>query len=1277
MNNRIALPDLQIQLLGKFEIRGRDDLIINLAYDKGRALLAYLACQPEISKPRNQLAQLFWPDLPREAGLTNLRLVLHDIRQKLASQAGITDLLLTSRTHLGFNKRYLAQIDFHRLHEFKMDTAQATEQRQISEMQSIVHHYQGDMLADLNLENCDEFDEWLGIKREASLRKVLSVLEPLCEFYQQQGNYQQALTLANRYSELDPWNEAGHRLIMRLHMACQQTAAALAHFDYCKRILMQELGVAPAKATEQLAETIRNGQFSLDTAEHEFSRLERRQVTVLCCDFHARPELDPEQQWEQLLTPRAACIALLKEATAHIAEHQGSCLLAYFGYPQAQEFAARNAIETALRILDLNFPDCRFSLGINTGAILIESKQAIPEPIGITSELALRLRLIAEPGELVISRQTQLLTQGYFNYEDLGEQHLRGLPQAIHVYRIKARNQARDRLQASVTLSPYIGRETELSLLQQAWQTCLAGKFRVIAIQAEAGVGKSRLLHEFLRTIPDQEMNFLVLRGLPEHQHSSYAPFIHLLEQQLGWHEHTEIQQKWQQLSEYARLLSTNSDDAAIESSLTLASLMQIPVPPGHTEYASSPQKLRQGVIELALNRIRMLSADAALLLFLEDLHWFDASSLEIIQQLLLQADLSLLLITASRDSLPPAFTQNATTLASNLQTIQLAPLDQAETSKLIQQVNPALTPELVTQIYQQSDGIPLFAEEISKFYASGMTVPQTLQDLLASKLEGLGEARFLAQTAATLGREFEVGLLERCFLGTPLNIPASLALLCQAEIIVASRPHHFRFKHALIRDAAYHTQSKLSQRQSHVQIAGVLEQTAVETGNLHAEVLAYHFEQAQHYEKAIGYWFDAGMANLKLFANQEALDHFEHALKLCSELRELEQINSWRLRLLLQIFTCQRTLYGYGSELANASLDKAIQLSDQQSDHPYLFQAIWNIWSSSSTRTGYQSSLVWAQRLLQLAEQHQDPVQLEQAWYTLCNTLMWLGRFTEARHYAEKLMANYQPEHDAVHRQLFGENPYINAGAHLSWILWFLGDIDQAFQLSTDIIAAAENLNHPYSLCFALCFASVLQRWAGSAQAAHELAERGIQLSTQHGFALWQAACVMVHGWAGSCLGIEGALAQLHGSIDAMRAVMGGVAIGFLTPQADALLRQADYARATLVLQEALGLSQHISDGHATVELLRLQALCYAQHPAQSQQASALLEQAREFAIAQENHALGLRVALNQMQMMQHTAQADIYAQQLKQAMQKLRCQRQPSPDLQLADELLQRYQA
>lgn len=1236
-----TLAAYRFYLFGNFEIHYslHDQRPIQLAYDKGRALLAYLIVHAGQEKARSQLAQMLWPELPREAGLTNLRLVLHDIRQKLSLSDEQQELIISNRTHLMFNPDYQAQVDYCRFQNFKQTQTDLTAANAASEWQSVLQDYRGHLLEQSEFPHCDEFEEWLQIKRENCLRKALSMLEQLCNYQQQQGAYTQALNLANRYCELDPWNEAAHRLVMRLHVANQQKATALAHFDHCKRVLHQELGVTPSKATQQLADLIVADLYQEQARASEIHLTERRQITVLCCEITAIEQDDPEADWQALHSARLHCQKLLQAANAHLADQQGDSFLAYFGFPLAQEFAARDAVETGLRLLAHDYPGCQLRLGIHTGVMLVTAGQTSPEQIGATCELALRLRLIAEPGEMIISRHTHLLTQGYFTYSDLGEQVLRGFRQSVHPYRILARNQVRDRLQANPQLSPYAGRQAELARLRELWQACQQGQFRVLAIQAEAGVGKSRLVQEFVASIPDQEMNYLVLRGLPEQQHSSYAPFIQLLEQQFNWHELSSADQKLQQLSDYAQLITP---DQVQESVVTLASLLQLSLPADFPQFASSPQKLRERVIDLALHRLRMLSADGALLLYLEDLHWFDASSLEIIQHLLQQHNLAVLIIISSRSELPAEWqTLNQAELATMLELMHLNPLDLAETMSLIRALYPAASPELQQKIWQQSDGVPLFTEEICKFADAHQDIPSTLHDLLASRLDRLGETRFIAQTAATIGREFEIHLLGRCLDRSETELTQDLDLLSQAGIIHLLKPNWYRFKHALTRDAAYHTLSKQGRRQCHARIAQAILDLTPELGMHHPELLAYHYQQAQDYLPAIHYWYEAGINSAKLFANHEALQNFEQGLQLAQTLSDTDQGNTWSLRLLLQIFTCQRTLYGYGSSLANDSLEQAIAISDQQSDHPYLFQAIWNIWSSSSTRTGYQDSLRWARRLAELADRHHDPVQIEQANYTLCNTLMWLGQFDQARHYAELVMRDYQPENETAHRQQFGENPYINAGSHLSWILWFNGETEQAQAMSAAMLAAADQLAHPYSQCFALCFASVLQRWMGQPAEALQLAARGIQLSTLHGFQLWQAACVMVHGWAGACLGNATGMAELNGSIAAMRAVMGGAAIGFLTPQADALIRQHDYQAALTVIDEALQVAAHLSDGHATAELLRMQALCQWQAAAAPELARQTLQRALTLAQQQNNRAIAWRIEQNLQELDQLNPQA------------------------------------
>ncbi|MDE2431135.1 MAG: hypothetical protein KGM99_20630, partial [Burkholderiales bacterium] len=410
MPSTLNLLPFQICLLGSFEIKKISALsetsTVALAYDKGRALLTYLACHPGVEQNRGKLAELLWPDFSRDAALTNLRMVLHDLRAKLNPDPHAAPCLFIDRSSIQFNPVYANRVDVHLFSSaFPLNPHNAEKNLTTDHVQleKLVAAYRGNFMESFSVQGCDAFEEWLQVKRETFLRRTLSALERLANKYQAIAQFDKALEYAHRFCELEPWNEDGHRRVMRLYSANGQPSTALSHFDSCVRMLKSELGVTPSPQTQLLAEQIRLGLSSEVAQETKaFRTFERKQVTTVYCEILATDHEEPEDRLASLLEPRRICLAIFQRYSGYVIQKHGSGLLAYFGFPLAHEQAAKLAVGAALEIAQLELPDCQFKLGIHTGMIIVGDDESIPDSIGATSELAIRLRLIAEPGEIII-----------------------------------------------------------------------------------------------------------------------------------------------------------------------------------------------------------------------------------------------------------------------------------------------------------------------------------------------------------------------------------------------------------------------------------------------------------------------------------------------------------------------------------------------------------------------------------------------------------------------------------------------------------------------------------------------------------------------------------------------------------------------------------------------------------------------------------------------------------------------------------------------------------
>ena len=461
-----------LRLLGPFTLVC-DAQPCELAYEKGRALLAYLALSPGRQHPRAALAALFWPDMGRASALANLRLVLHNLRQKLPGADADHAVLHISRDAVVLRADADLDIDAVRLAAATPVCtalpAPAWCDVCLADREATAALYRGEFLEGLSLPDCPEFEDWLQAQREALLQRALARLAALSDHHARGGAHSRALPFAQRFLALDPWNEHGLRRVMRLLALSGQQGAALAQHDKWCRVVADELGLSPSEETRALAQSIRSNDAALvnrratdnpppNPVVAAIPATQRRQVTVLHCALDLVADADQEDALQLLVGPQLLCSEMVRAHSGHLVQVHGGSLLAYFGYPHASENAARQAVQAALALARAAFVGVHTRVGVHTGMVISGGASNVPDAIGATSGLATRLRQEAGPGAVAISAATQRLVAGYFDCTSLGLRAMVGVHQPVEVFLVDQESGAQDRVQAAQTLSPLVGR---------------------------------------------------------------------------------------------------------------------------------------------------------------------------------------------------------------------------------------------------------------------------------------------------------------------------------------------------------------------------------------------------------------------------------------------------------------------------------------------------------------------------------------------------------------------------------------------------------------------------------------------------------------------------------------------------------------------------------------------------------------------------------------------------------------------------------------------------
>jgi class 3 adenylate cyclase/tetratricopeptide (TPR) repeat protein len=896
------------------------------------------------------------------------------------------------------------------------------------------------------------------------------------------------------------------------------------------------------------AQTAQDARPAADQATPE---AERRQLTVLFCDMvdstRLASQLDPEDLREVIRAYQAACAAVIERFEGHIAQYLGDGLLVYFGYPQAHEDDAQRAVRAGLGIVGALHPlnahmeqrhgvRVAVRFGIHTGLVVVgevgSGSRQEQLALGETPNLAARLQGLAAPDTVAISAATFRLVQGYFTAEPLGVHTLKGIAAPVPLYRILGESGVQSRLDtvAPARLTPLVGRDEEVALLCRRWEQATMGMGQVVLLSGEAGIGKSRLvqvLKEHVATEPHARIEW---RGLSYHQQSALYPVIDHLHRLLRWHHDNSPAEKLRTLE--ATLAAAGR--ALSEAVPLLAALMFLPLPASYPPLNLTPQRQRQQTLDLLLAWLHTEARRQPVLCVVEDLHWVDPSTLELLSLLIDQsAQARLCLVLTTRPEFPPPWAIVAHLTALTLR--RFAPDQVARVARHVAG-DKALPPAVLQELVRKTDGVPLFVEELTKtVLESGLleeqedryvlhgplpplAIPATLHDALLARLDRLAAAKVIAQLGATIGRTFAYDVVQSVAPLDDATLQGALAQLVEAEVVVQrGLPPQatYTFKHGLIQDAAYQTLLRSTRQQYHQRIAQVLEAQFPELAETQPELLAHHCTEAGLAAPAVGYWQRAGQHASDRSANLEAISHLTTGIELLKTLPETPDRIQQALALYIALGAALQMAKGLASPEVEHTYTQACALCQQVGETPELVPVLFGLWRFYLLRSQLHTARELGETLLRLAQRADDPALAVIAPYALGATWFWLGALPAARQHLEEGIARYTPAQRRALLFRMGQDPGVACRAIAAQTLWLLGYPDQALAHLHDALALAHELSHPYSLAYARYWAAMVSQLRRDMLAVHEQAEAAVALATAQGFPQWVAQGTSLRGWA------------------------------------------------------------------------------------------------------------------------------------------------------------------
>jgi class 3 adenylate cyclase/tetratricopeptide (TPR) repeat protein len=691
-----------------------------------------------------------------------------------------------------------------------------------------------------------------------------------------------------------------------------------------------------------------------------FGVAERRQLTVLFCDLVGSTELahrhDPEDLRELVSDYQGTCRSAIERYEGFVARYVGDGVLAYFGFPQAHEEDAERAVPAGLGIIDgirkLNVQlaergvELSVRIGIATGSVIIgdvigEGPSRESAALGVALNVASRLQSLASPNTVVIAPETRRLALNYFKYHDLGKQTLKGLSAPIQAWQVlgERATEVRFEVRQMSGTTPLVGRAEELALILRRWEQVKEGEGQVVLLSGEPGIGKSRLAEMMRESVSGEPHTLVRYQCSPYHTHSALYPIIEPIRRAAGFDETDDVPLQLDKLEAWLRLAF---DDVSKVAPL-FAALISIDAGDRYPISHLRPEALKEATLSALASQLLSISAKKPVLLIVEDAHWIDPTTQEVLDLLLPSiTDRRVMAAITYRPEYRPVWSGLAHAL-----TLPIARLSRRDVVLMIEKMagGKALAPGVLEQIIAKTDGVPLFVEELTKsILESGLIVetedsyrvidslpelaiPATLQDSLTARLDRAAPVREVAQVGACIGRHFApemvaaVLALDQALLNTTLRQLEAAGLVFRTG---TPKNVSYAFKHALVRDAAYNSLLKSRRKHFHAQIAEFL----FKSGHVVAstpEVLAHHYMEAGEFKRAASHWCEAADRAGARYANREAIAHCRKGLTALSHLSRGPERTRMELACRIGLATGLRIIDRHREALAELSAAEAV----------------------------------------------------------------------------------------------------------------------------------------------------------------------------------------------------------------------------------------------------------------------------------------------------------------------------------------------------------------
>jgi class 3 adenylate cyclase/tetratricopeptide (TPR) repeat protein len=875
---------------------------------------------------------------------------------------------------------------------------------------------------------------------------------------------------------------------------------------------------------------------------------QRRQVTLVACRLAdvegLTSRLDAEDVSELEASFHRSCTEVIQEHGGSVVLCVGEEVLGCFGHPVAREDDSERAVNAGLRLATAVAPALQESLLLAPGRELalqvgIHTDMVVLDDTSIQGEaprMATWLARQAKPGTVYLSDATQALVRGAFISQPLEAMRFTGLSgvRDVRLHQLVRPRRAASRFDRSLVarpLTPLVGRRAELQRLMGWWQETRGGHGVCGLITGEAGMGKSRLLRELRERVPPFMAIRLRCQCWPQSSTSAFAPIIDLLRHLLHLDvEGTSTQHR-------ARLeAGLGALGLGHQRTWVLSGLVGLSGDEGAPHLRYTPDRLMQETLEALTALLLRLSEDRPVLAEVEDLHWADPSTLQLLGVLLekLPRAKTCLLLTARPDFRPP-WPDSGT-----IRRLALERLPAAIAGELVRKAagRQGLPSEMVAHLVAKTDGVPLFAEELTRTVVERgpegqgppatltSSVPMSLRELLLTRLDRLpGPRKELAQLCAVVGRSFSYALLASLSGWSDAALRRDLAALVAEGLLQSEEgvEPRFGFRHGLIQDAASDSLPRHQRRHYHQRVARVLAEQFPEVSEAQPELLAWHYTESGQTEAAIRWWARAGELASRRSANVEALSHFRRALELLRTLPESRERSGQELKLLIALQLPLVQVQGYHSAEGDQVYTRVRALMRElEEDLPRLEPPYWVTYAYAFARARWDEAHEVAERLVRLGRRHGQRELLALGYRMMATDFFTWGQLPAALEHVELALAfsDYGLEQHQLLAVKHWVNPRVAALAYGAVVHTVVDAPERSREYGRQALRLAMDIGHPNTTAFALLYVSLACQLRREPHEALELCDRNIALSREHHFRLWLGWASLIRGWAQSMMG-------------------------------------------------------------------------------------------------------------------------------------------------------------